>query len=139
MEKGVSPLVAMITLIGCTLIVAAAVINWGVVFVQRGTYDLSKCSKGQITLRKAYYDENEGVINFLVQNTGKIPLIGFSIIASYPNGTTFSSDEYRSYGLGVDAFIEFEIKADYLKDVIIQSRECKNVKVIASEYDIEFP
>ena len=137
--KGISPLISVIMLIAFALVVSGLVITWGIGFTESKRSEIQLCSKAQIVLERAYYKQDTGKINLVVQNTGKIPLKGFTVLLVYKNGTvTSSGNQYKDYEIKPDDITIFPVSfGDGLKEIVIQSKECKGAQDMVITYDIE--
>jgi len=137
--KGISPLIAVIMLVAFVLIVSGIVISWGISFTQSKRSEVQLCSRAQILLDMAYYNQNTGNINLVVQNTGKVPLSGFTVLLSYANGTvTSSGQKYDDYEIQPDDISIFPTSFGAgLEEAVVQSKQCKGAQDMVIVYDIE--
>jgi flagellin-like protein len=137
--RGISPLIAVIMLVAFALIVSGIVISWGIGFTESKRSEVQLCSKAQILLERAYYNQNTGNINLVVHNTGKVPLTGFTVLISYTNGTvTSSGNQYKDYEIQPDDISIFP--TDFgagLKEAVVQSKQCKGAQDMVIVYDIQ--
>jgi len=137
--KGISPLISVIMLIAFALVVSGLVITWGVGFTESKRSEIQLCSKAQILLERAYYKQDTGRINLVVRNTGKVPLKGFTVLQAYENGTvTSSGNQYRDYEIEPDDITIFPVGFENgLKEIVIQSKQCKGAQDMVIIYDVE--
>ena len=137
--KGVSPLISVIMLIAFALIVSGLVVTWGIGFTESKRSEIQTCSKAQILMERAYFNQDTGKINLVVRNTGRIPLKGFTVLLSYENGTvTSSAGDYSDYEIKPDQISIFPVGfGSGLREVVVQSKQCKGAQDMVIVYDIK--
>lgn len=137
--KGISPLIAVITLIAFTLVVSGIFYSWILQFTQSQREEFQLCSRAEIMVRDAYYSPETGNINLVVYNTGRAPLSGFVVIVSSSGGKDpevirdFTGKEVASEGIGLFP-VEYK---DGMESMTVQSAECKNAQDMINIYDVE--
>ena len=124
-RKGVSPLVAVITLIAFTLIIAGFLANWATTFTTRQTQAIQECLGAEAIIQGATY--SSGTLNLYVNNRGDLDLT-FDVLLTFENGTV-SKD---SGGYEIDAAdlgtISISNVASSLTEASIESRECRSAQ-----------
>lgn len=127
--KGLSPLVAVIVLIGITLIVAGIVATYTQQLAQRQFSTVAECSQAKVIIQGATYDGSGPVksLNLVVYNYGRIDLT-FDTLLTFTNGSV----EKASIVGGNSTVASGEIKtftvngvASNLREATIQSLECQ--------------
>ena len=91
MRKGISPLISVIMLIAFTMIVAGILAGWATQFVTQSRSELQFCSKAQLLIQRAYYDNTTQALTIALFNTGDVPLHGFAVRLTYNNETITST------------------------------------------------
>ena len=120
--KGVSPLVAVITLIGFTLIIAGFLANWATQFTQRQTQDIQRCLGAEAIIQGATYDA--GDLNLYVNNRGTVDLT-FDILLKYEDGSVEKPSGTFEAAAGELATFSLTGISSTLTEVTIQGKECK--------------
>lgn len=126
-RKGVSPLVAVITLIAFTLIIAGFLANWATTFTTRQTQAIQECLGAEAIIQGATYDA--GTLNLYVNNRGDLDLT-FDVLLSFDDGSV--TKEGGSSGYPVDASdlgtISITGVSSNLTEASIESRECRSAQ-----------
>jgi flagellin-like protein len=135
--RGISPLIATIMLIAFVLVVSGIFYGWVSQFTYSEREEFQKCSKAQILTQRAYYSEDAESINIVVQNTGSVPLKGFTALVSTERSVSadnsFSAKEVVPGGIGL-----FPVKYESgIRTLVVQSVECRNAQDMISVYDVE--
>ena len=122
--KGVSPLVAVITLIAFTLIIAGFLANWATQLTIRQTRDIQECLGAQAVIQGATYDS--GDLNIYVNNRGDVDLM-FDVLITYENGSVY---KYSDYPADSGALITIGLTDidDTLSEVSVESQECRGAQ-----------
>jgi flagellin-like protein len=137
MRKGISPLIAVIMLIAFTMIVAGILAGWATQFVTQSRSELQFCARAQLLIQRAYFDETTNQTTIALLNTGDVPLNGFVVRLTYQNE---SADSIKFENLNISYQ---EIKTvtldtgDTLKQVVVQSLECRGAQDLIGRYDIQ--
>lgn len=121
--KGISPLVAVIVLIGITLFVAGILAGWVTQIATRQRTQIEYCLDADVIIQGASYDSGTSILYLYVNNRGHVSL-NFTAIVTYQNG---SLSQYAQ-GFPVDAgrletFTLNNVASD-MKQVNIQAKEC---------------
>ncbi len=125
MFKGVSPLVAVITLIAFTLIIAGFLANWATQFTQRQTQQIQYCLGAEAIIQGATYDS--GDLNLYVNNRGDVDLT-FDIILKFDDGSvTKPSGTYTADAGELSTFSISGVPGN-LTEASIQGQECKSAQ-----------
>jgi|YelNatPaOPRAMG01_1025707.scaffolds.fasta_scaffold129062_2 flagellin-like protein len=137
MKKGISPLIATIMLIAFTMVVAGILAGWATQFVTQSRTELQFCARAQLLIQRAFYDKNSGNLTLSIFNTGDVPLKGFSVRLIYQNESVdvekFNETEIDSQD--IDSLV---VKTDdTLKQVIVQSLQCRGAQDLMGRYDIQ--
>lgn len=137
MRKGISPLIATIMLIAFTMIVAGIIAGWATQFVTQSRSELQFCSKAQMLIQRAYYDNTSKTLTLALFNTGDVPLDGFSVRITY-NNETITSEKFEDLNISYQ-----EIKTavvltdDTLKQIAVQSLQCRGAQDMINRYDVQ--
>jgi flagellin-like protein len=127
MRKGVSPLVAVITLIGFTLIIAGFLANWATQFTQRQTRAIEYCLGAEAIIQGATYDSGTDTLNLYVNNRGDVDLT-FDVLLTYDDGSvTKPSGTYQVDAGDLQTFTLTSV-TDNLTEAAIQGQECKSAQ-----------
>jgi len=130
--KGVSPLVAVIFLIGVTLIIAGFLANWATQFTTNQISKTQYCLDASVIIQGATYSDVDEQLNLYVDNSGDSDLT-FYILLEYTNGTIAKdpSDDREVVGGGFETFTINNVWGS-LKEVTIKSNECQGVQDFVS-------
>jgi flagellin-like protein len=125
--KGVSPLVAVITLIAFTLIIAGFLASWATQFTERTTRDIQFCLGAEAIIQGATYDSGTNTLNLYVNNRGDVDLT-FDIIINYADGSVEKPS--GSFAAAAGELQTFSITgvSDTLTEVSIASKECRSAQ-----------
>ncbi len=124
MLKGVSPLVAVITLIAFTLIIAGFLANWATQFTERQTRQIDYCLGADMIIRGATYDSGTDTLDLYVDNMGDVDLT-FDVILKFDDGSvTKPSGTFEADAGELETFSISGVSGN-LTEANIQSNECK--------------
>jgi flagellin-like protein len=127
-RKGVSPLVAVITLIAFTLIIAGFLANWATTFTTRQTQAIQECLGAEAIIQGATYSGN--TLNLYVNNRGDLDLT-FDVLLTLDDGSVTKEDNGGD-GYAIDAgdlgTISISNVSDTLTEAAIESRECRSAQ-----------
>jgi flagellin-like protein len=123
--KGVSPLVAVITLIAFTLIIAGFLANWATQFTQRQTQQIQYCLGAEAIIQGATYDT--GTLNLYVNNRGDVDL-NFDILLTYDDGSVEKPSGTFAVDAGELATFAVSSVPSNLTEATIQSQECRSAQ-----------
>ncbi|MBU2590132.1 MAG: hypothetical protein KKA65_02270 [Nanoarchaeota archaeon] len=83
-KRGMSAIIATVLIIGLTVVIAAAIIIWGIGFssdIQEGADDKNDqtmfCANSKIKLRNGCLENNQ--LKLLIENQGQVALTGFNV------------------------------------------------------------
>ena len=136
-KRGISPLISVIMLIAFTMIVAGILAGWATQFMTQSRSELQRCSKAQLLIQRAYYENTTQTLTLALYNTGSVPLSGFSVVLTYQNETV-TANKFEALNIS-----SLDIKTiamptdDTLDEIIIQSMECKSAQDMINRYDIQ--
>ena len=137
MRKGISPLIATIMLIAFTMIVAGILAGWATQFVTQSRSELQFCSKAQLLIQRAYYDNATQTLTIALFNTGDTPLNGFAVRTTYQN-ESIESTKFESLNISYQDIKTVALAAgDTLKEVSVQSLQCRGAQDMVGRYDIQ--
>ena len=137
MRKGISPLIAVIMLIAFTMIVAGILAGWATQFVTQSRSELQFCARAGLLIQRAYYDNNTKELSLALFNTGDVPLEGFSVRLVYQN-ETIVSQKFESLNISYQDIKTVKVSADdTLKQVFVQSLQCRGAQDLIGRYDIQ--
>jgi len=137
MKKGISPLIAVIMLIAFTMIVAGILAGWATQFVTTQRSELQFCSKAQVLIQRAYFDDTTNDLNLAVYNTGSVPLSGFSVLKTYQN-QTIESEKYENMTIDYQDIGTITVKTDdTLSEIVVQSLQCRGAQDLIGRYYIQ--
>jgi len=137
MKKGISPLIATIMLIAFTMVVAGIIAGWATQFVTQSRSELQFCSKAQMLIQRAYYNNDTKTLTLALFNTGDVPLEGFAVRITY-NNETITSEKFEGLNISYQ-----EIKTavvltdDTLKQIAVQSLQCRGAQDMINRYDVQ--
>jgi len=124
--KGVSPLVAVVTLIAFTLIIAGFLASWATQLTVRQTQAIQECLGAQAVIQGATY--NSGNLNIYVNNRGDIDLT-FDVILTYDDGSVEKPSggpwEAESGELITISLTDIDSS---LTEVSVESQECRGAQ-----------
>ena len=125
--KGVSPLVAVITLIAVTLILAGFLANWATQFSQSQIRNVQQCLDAQAIIQGAVYDSGSDMLSLYVNNGGTVDLT-FDILLTFADGSV--SKPSGTYEADAGELVTFTISSvnDTLSEASIQSKECRGAQ-----------
>ena len=126
--KGVSDLVAVIVLIGITLIVAALVATFVQTTAARQITSASECTQAKGFIDRAAYDSGVDKLTLYISNNGRIDLT-FNTFVGFLNGSAQSGGQV-SVNAGQIVSHEISGVAVNIRDVSIQSVQCIVVDVL---------
>jgi flagellin-like protein len=137
MRKGISALISVIMLIAFTMVVAGILAGWATQFVTQSRSELQFCSKAQLLIQRAYYDNTTQMLTLALFNTGDVPLSGFSVRFTY-NNETVTSEKFETMNISYQDIKTVTIQTDEtLKQVAVQSLQCRGAQDLISRYDIQ--
>ena len=125
--KGVSPLVAVITLIAFTLIIAGFLANWATQLTYRQTQDIQKCLGAEAIIQGATYDSGTDELNLYVNNRGDVDLT-FDVILTYEDGSVAKDSSSYPADAGELITITISSVSDTLSEVSVESQECRGAQ-----------
>lgn len=125
-RKGVSPLVAVITLIAFTLIIAGFLANWATTFTTRQTQQIQLCLGAEAIIQGATYDSGTQELSLYVNNRGDLDLT-FDVILTYSDGAPIK-DGPHNVDAGDLGTITLTGVTDTLTEASIESRECRSAQ-----------
>ncbi|MEM5871879.1 MAG: type IV pilin [Candidatus Aenigmatarchaeota archaeon] len=135
--KGISPLISVIMLIAFTMIVAGILAGWATQFVTQSRAELQFCSRAQILIQRAYYNDDTKNLTLTLFNTGDVPLKGFSIRIVYQNESIISIKR-EDLNISYQDIQTIEIETDKdIKQVVVQSLQCRGAQDLIGRYDIQ--
>jgi FlaG/FlaF family flagellin (archaellin) len=136
-RKGVSPLVAVVALIGITLIISGILTSYATRFTSTKLSQLQECSDASVIIQGARLDS--GVLYLYVKNRGNIDL-DFDVLITKNNGEIWQPTT-GNYNTSAGQLTTFTINDEGTNDVddtreaTIQAKECTNVQdFIASNF-----
>jgi len=137
MKKGISPLIATIMLIAFTMVVAGIIAGWATQFVTQSRSELQFCSKAQMLIQRAYYNNDTKTLTLALFNTGDVLLEGFAVRITYKN-ETITSEKFEGLNISYQ-----EIKTavvltdDTLEQIAVQSLQCRGAQDMINRYDVQ--
>ncbi|MEE9322936.1 MAG: archaellin/type IV pilin N-terminal domain-containing protein [Candidatus Aenigmarchaeota archaeon] len=137
MRKGISPLIAVIMLIAFTMIVAGILAGWATQFVTQSRSELQFCSRAQLLIQRAYFNNATKELTLALFNTGDVSLSGYAVRLTYQNETIVSTKFETSNISYQDIKTVVLSSDDTLKEVLIQSLECRGAQDLVGRYDIQ--
>jgi len=137
MKKGISPLISVIMLIAFTMIVAGILAGWATQFVTQSRSELQFCAKAQLLIQRAYYENASQTLTLALFNTGDVPLHGFAVRMTY-NNESITSIKYETMNISYQDIKTVTLPTDdTLKQVVVQSLECRGAQDLIGRYDIQ--
>ncbi len=137
MRKGISPLIAVIMLIAFTMIVAGILAGWATQFVTQSRSELQFCARAQLLIQRAYYDNSTQELTLALFNTGDVPLRGFAVRLVYQN-ESITSTKFENLNISYQDIETVTLTTDdTLKQVVVQSLECRGAQDLVGRYDIQ--
>lgn len=136
MRKAISPLIAVIMLIAFTMIVAGILAGWATQFVTQSRENLQFCSRAQILMQRAYYDNTTGNLTISLYNTGDVTLQGFTVLLTYDKETT--SEKFEDVQIEHQDIEQLVVSTDdTLTQVAVHSMECEGAQDVIDRYGIQ--
>lgn len=129
--KGVSPLVAVIFLIGVTLIIAGFLANWATQFTSSQISKTQFCLEASVIIQGATYSDAENQLNLYVDNSGESELTFYTLL-EYENGTIVRDSVEYVVSPGELETFTIDNVWDSLKEATIKSKECQGVQDFVS-------
>ncbi len=126
-RKGVSPLVAVITLIAFTLIIAGFLANWATQFTQKQTQQIQFCLGAEAIIQGATYDSGAQELSLYVNNRGDVDLT-LDVLLTYDDGSVTKSASTYDVVAGDLATITLTGVTSNLTEASIESRECRSAQ-----------
>ena len=124
-------------LIAFTMIVAGILAGWATQFVTQSRSELQFCARAQMLIQRAYYDNSTKDLTLALFNTGDVPLRGFSVRLEYSNNT-IDATKMESLNISYQDIETVTLKTDEgLKQVVVQSMECRGAQDLVNKYDIQ--
>ena len=137
MRKGISPLIAVIMLIAFTMIVAGILAGWATQFVTQSRAELQFCARAQLLIQRAYFDDTTNQTTIALFNTGDVPLEGFAVRLTYQN-ETITSTKFEDMNISYQDIKTVTMNSDdTLKQIVVQSLECRGAQDMVGRYDIQ--
>lgn len=137
MRKGISPLIAVIMLIAFTMIVAGILAGWATQFVTQSRSELQFCARAQLLIQRAYFDDTADQLTIALFNTGDVPLNGFVVRLTYQN-ESIESVKFEDMNISYQDIKTVTLDTDdTLKQVVVQSLECRGAQDLIGRYDIQ--
>lgn len=141
MRKGISPLIAVIMLIAFTMIVAGILAGWATQFVTQSRSELQFCSRAQLLIQRAYFDNTSQELTLSLFNTGDVPLKGFAVRLVFQEGAqeSITSTKFENMNISYQDIDTLTLSGvnDTLKQVAVQSLECRGAQDLIGRYDIQ--
>ncbi len=122
--KGLSPLVAVIVLIGITLIVAGIVATYTQQLTQRQFSTVAECSQGKVIIQGATYNDATDTLNLFVYNYGRINLTFNTLLTKLDGSVTKVTTTNFAPAGEITTFTIGSVAND-LREATIQSAECQ--------------
>jgi FlaG/FlaF family flagellin (archaellin) len=122
--KGVSPLVAVITLIGFTLIIAGFLANWATQLTYRQTQQIQQCLGAEVIIQSAIYDSGSDDLDLYINNRGDVDLT-LGVLLTYENGSVSKPSGSWSADAGELITISISDVPGTLSEVSVESDECR--------------
>jgi len=130
-------LISVIMLIAFTMVVAGILAGWATQFVTQSRSELQFCSKAQLLIQRAYFDNSSQVLTLALFNTGDVPLTGFAVRLTYQNESIISA-KYESMNISYQDIKTVSIPTDdSLKQVVVQSLQCRGAQDLIGRYDVQ--
>ncbi len=137
MRKGISPLISVIMLIAFTMIVAGILAGWATQFVTQSRSELQFCSKAQLLIQRAYFDNATQTLTLALFNTGDVPLSGFAVRLSYQN-ESITSTKLEDMNISYQDIKTVALPTDdNVKQVVVQSLQCRGAQDLIGRYDVQ--
>ncbi len=125
--KGISPLVAVVALIGVTLIISGIIVNFATRWTTGTISELQKCSEAGVIIQGARYDSGTQNLFLYVKNRGSMDL-SFDVTLKKNDGSVSEAPgTYNTTAGQLSTFTISGVGTD-LSEVVIQSRECQGVQ-----------
>lgn len=132
-RKGVSPLIAVLMLIGVTLIVAGILAGWATNLAQTQRRTFEQCIDARFHIDKASFNSTAGTLYIRVYNDGSVPL-NLIPIAEYKE----SAIKFDTIVLDRNSIANIYIQAtNDIEGVTIQTEECPGVSDSISRRNIQ--
>ncbi len=125
--KGVSPLVAVITLIAVTLIIAGFLANWATQLTESQIRDAQRCLGAEAIIQGATYDSGTDELRVYVNNRGDVDLT-FDVLLTFDDGSVTKPSNEWSAEAGELITITISDVSDTLTEVSVESQECRGAQ-----------
>lgn len=124
--KGVSPLVAVITLIAFTLIIAGFLASWATQLTNQQIGDIQRCLGAEAIIQGATYDS--GDLDLYVNNRGDMDLT-FDVYLTFADGS-ISEPSGGPWTADAGELITISLSgiSDTLTEVSVESQECRGAQ-----------
>ena len=142
--KGISPLVAVVALIGITLIISGILTSYATRFTTNQLSQLQECTDASVIIQGARYEN--GTLYLYVKNRGSVDL-SFDVLMTKNNGEIWQAQATTgNFSVSAGQLSTFTVNdvglndVDDTKEATIQARECRNVQdFISSSFITNFP
>ncbi len=126
-RKAISPLVAVVALIGITLIISGMLVNYATRLTTGTLTQIKQCSDAGVIIQGARYDSSTGNLFLYVKNRGTVDL-SFNVYIKKTNGEIIQvPDIYNTTAGQLSTFTITNPGVD-IDEVTVQSIECMGVQ-----------
>jgi len=125
--KGISPLVAVVALIGITLIISGIITSFATRYTRTTVSELQQCSSAGVIIQGARYESGSQTLYLYVKNRGTTDL-SFDVLLKKTNGEISQATGNFNVSAGKLATFTLNNVGTDLEEVTIQSKECKGVQ-----------
>jgi FlaG/FlaF family flagellin (archaellin) len=132
-RKGVSPLVAVVALIGITLIISGILTSYATRFTSTKLSQLQECSDAGVIIQGARYESGTEELFLYVKNRGNMDLAFDVIFTKDDSVITQDPGTYDTAAGQLNTFTVTNVTSN-LKEVTIQSQECPGVQDTMQKY-----
>ncbi|MHA2065613.1 MAG: archaellin/type IV pilin N-terminal domain-containing protein [Candidatus Thorarchaeota archaeon] len=128
-RKGISPLVAVVALIGITLIISGILTSYATRFTTERLYQLQECTDASVIIQGARYQS--GTLSLYVKNRGDINL-DFDVLITKNSGEIWQAGgPFNTTAGQLTTFSVVDQSGHSVSDTreaTIQAKECSNVQ-----------
>ena len=132
-RRGVSPIVAIIALIGITLIVSGIITSYATRFTTGRLSQLQECTDANVIIQGARYESSSGNLILYVKNRGNIDLTLDVLLTNDIGEITQDPDNHTTTAGHLGTFTISGVSSN-LKEVTVQSQECPGVQDTMHKY-----
>jgi flagellin-like protein len=138
MRKGISPLVAVVTLIVFTLVVTGIIASWATQFAQQQRSAMEFCTDARVILLSGVYTDDGGTGNITlnIHNYGTVDL-DFIVFGTFTNGAINKVGEAQIAAGDIGQFYYYDVDITTVDQFTVQADKCPGAQDLIKANDIK--